>query len=963
LRTLRYLSIGLLVVLALTVAAAWVVPGMMDWDRYRETVEALASAALGRPVRIDGRITLELLPDPILTAAAVSIDAEGGLAISARDLRLRVAPGALLSGTIDARELVLRDPVMRVPWPLPPGSLSFHRPAWLAALSARIEGGTLSVGEVTFTGIDATLVAGDEGGGYRLAGTVRRDGSWRFTARLSGRGGDGAAGLDLTLDGMETRQGLGARFTGQLDGEGMLAGRLDAQGPNLSRLLPAPSVAFHASGRLTLASGLLAADELALDIGGSPARGAVALRLVPRPRLDLALAASRLDLDAWLPALLQAPPAAYPVGVDLSAEAAQLAGGTVRRLRVAFDVAAVGADPGVLIREASAILPGEATLRLSGAILRADAAHPAFTGTVRLGAPEFRTTLHWLDAGVLHPLSSLPPDILRSLDLSGTVAADAEHLSLTGLHGQVDNAGLDGTLAVGFGPRLAIVANLATDRLLLDPWLPASWPALSDLPQSLPPFDADIRLSATRARYLGLTLAPLATDLAIEQGRLHVRRLDVTVQGVAVQLSGNVAENGRVTDAHLALDTKDASVLAPLLPVAWRLPALWEGPASLQMQGDGPPGALGLKIAAELGDLRLEAQPTLDLPNAGWAGPITVRHPGAPRLLETLGLTSAPSWLGDGSFSLVAGLAVTPHQIRAEKLELIAGALRADGQLTLIRGASEPVLSGRITAETMPLPGLTLHASAPLPLAWLHFWHADLQVEAAQVLIGLAPMLEHASATLALADGVLQVNGLKAMLGSGTLLGTASFDTATEPPMLRLQATAGGIAITDPSGVLPLDVVGGQAGGSLTATASGHSPAALLATLDGQAQATLRNGALTGFDLSQVDDGLRHDAADSALTAALAGGNTGFDTLELSAAIRRGRIVLGDCHMQGTYGAADFSGSIDPAGAALDLRVVVHPNVPEAPTLGLRLTGPMDAVRRIPELAGVTTWRAAQPGH
>ena len=102
-------------------------------------------------------------------------------------------------------------------------------------------------------------------------------------------------------------QGIGATLSGQIGPDGTLAGRITGRGPDLSQLLPAPAVPFSAEGRLTIAGGLAAADDLAIDIGGSPARGAVALRVAPSPRLDLALAASRLDLDAWLPVLLHRP--------------------------------------------------------------------------------------------------------------------------------------------------------------------------------------------------------------------------------------------------------------------------------------------------------------------------------------------------------------------------------------------------------------------------------------------------------------------------------------------------------------------------------------------------------------------------------------------------------------------------------------------------------------------------------
>ena len=349
---------------AVVVAAAWVLPSFLDWNRYRDEIADLASGTLGGSVRIEGPIAFTLLPQPMLTAAGVTVaGGDHGVSVTAAQLRLRVALWPLLSGRIDARELVLGGVDMRVPWPLEPSALVVHAPPWLTSLSARIEDGRLTVGNLVFTGIDASLTTGDYTGSYHLAGIAQLSGQpWHFTARLTQPGGDGSAALDVTLDGQGKLQGTGAALSGQIAGDGTLAGRITGRGADLSQLLPAPPLPFKAEGRLTVAGGLAAADDLAVDLGGSPAKGAVALRLLPAPRLDVAMTASRLDLDAWLPVLLHAPASSaalrLPIGIDLSAEAAQLAGGTLRGLRAAFDLA----DGVAELRELRAVLPGEAGL-------------------------------------------------------------------------------------------------------------------------------------------------------------------------------------------------------------------------------------------------------------------------------------------------------------------------------------------------------------------------------------------------------------------------------------------------------------------------------------------------------------------------------------------------------------------------------------------------------------------------
>ena len=183
---------------------------------------------------------------------------------------------------------------------------------------------------------------------------------------------------------------------------------------------------FRADGRLTVGSGLAAIDGLAIEIGGSPASGSVALRVAPQQKLNIALSASRMDLDAWLPVLLRAGTTVagidVPIGFDFSTEAAPLGGGTLEHVRAAFDL--VGND--LVVRDASASLPGNGRLNLSGRISRDDPAHPRFEGDARLDAPVLRTTLRWLDEAMpgtipAGRLSGAPDGVLQRAELSAHV--------------------------------------------------------------------------------------------------------------------------------------------------------------------------------------------------------------------------------------------------------------------------------------------------------------------------------------------------------------------------------------------------------------------------------------------------------------------------------------------------------------------------------------------------------------
>ena len=321
---------------------------------------------------------------------------------------------------------------------------------------------------------------------------------------------------------------------------------------------------FRADGRVTVAGGLAAADDLALKIGGSPARGAVALRVAPAMRLDLALAASRLDLDAWLPVLTRPAVAGLPTGIDLSAEAPSFAGGTLRSLRAAVDLMPGGAE----LREARAVLPGDAALRLTGRVLpgTATAPGPHFEGDVALAAPALRTTLAWAEQAGVAPLAALPDGVLHSATLTAHVAADRAQLAASNLAGTVDGSRVAGSLTLRGGKRFAIGAGLTVDRLELDPWLPGGAPALSDVPGWFRGFDLNLRLDAAQAVLHGVTFTSLALDAGAEDGRLTVRKLDLGMNGVQASASATITPEARVTEGRLDLQAPHAAPLAALLP-------------------------------------------------------------------------------------------------------------------------------------------------------------------------------------------------------------------------------------------------------------------------------------------------------------------------------------------------------------------------------------------------------------
>ena len=113
------------------------------------TVEAIASSALGRRVTIEGPIGLSLLPEPVLAADRVNVGeaaAPRGRSFRVQALRLRVALAPLLCGSCCA-SWCCASPSCACPGRCP-RMCSTAWLSWMTSLSARMEDGTLTVGDV-----------------------------------------------------------------------------------------------------------------------------------------------------------------------------------------------------------------------------------------------------------------------------------------------------------------------------------------------------------------------------------------------------------------------------------------------------------------------------------------------------------------------------------------------------------------------------------------------------------------------------------------------------------------------------------------------------------------------------------------------------------------------------------------------------------------------------------------------
>jgi hypothetical protein len=1018
----RFALIGLATLLLFAAAAA-VTPAWLDWNRYRDSFARLASTTLGRTVRIDGAMSLQLLPRPEFSAGRISIAAgDDGIAISARQLRLQVSlrglVTGLLSGHLDPDALVLQQSRISLPWPFNPAALT-HRPDWLSGLSARLEDATIVLGTLEFSHVDGSFAPDIAGGTVEwlaLASpglAARAHGqfmghTWRVMARLGGPLGDDvgdpagtlggvpAVPVQLVLDGEGPLADTGASFSGQITGDGAINGTISGRGPDLSQLVTAPAVAWRADGRVSIADGLAVADNLAVQLAGGAGRAAVALRLTPAPRLDLALAAGRIALDGWLdswvaaaraPALGGDAATKLLTGVDLSADGATFHGVALQRLRLAVDVA----PQQVTLREVSALLPGDALLALTGRLapdsddLAASQGKTAgephatgFDGTVSLTAPDLRATLGALQRIGVLPARAVPDGLLQQGGLAGGLHLAGNRLALEHLTGTLDGSPFSGDLAIQRGDRPAIVGRLVLDRVTLDPLLrdPLSradvWRFFG--PPGFPPAlaarlatlgcDIDLRLEVGRAVWSdavpSVSVNHLIVDAALQGGALMVRSLQGEVAGLQVALSGGLSSSGRFSAGELLLVGRDGSPLRALVPAGGLHDAeIWQAPVEVRVTADGPADAVDVQAQATLGDALIEAKPVVNFATGVAFGPVTLRHPGAPRLLKLLGLVDPADWLGDGSVSVIAQVAFAPSTVILDRLDAIAADLRGHGRLVLRLGGV-PAVSGGLAFDTLPIP---LPAAArPLPLDLLQGWQADFNVSAAHLQSAGDDLIQDGTAHVALADGLLRFDGVSATLAGGRLTGSLQLDSRPAPPNFAVQATLRGASIPGPLLDVPVDLTLGSLDARASLAASGYSPSGLAATLTGQAEADVTHGTLLGFDAAGAVAALAQTdpvAVAGSVRQALSGGSTDFDVLHVDVTATPG-VLDTHARMELPGATAEVACSFDLGGRRLDMVAQVQPSLAGAPPVTVRLTGPFQALTRTMDLSALVGWLPAR---
>jgi uncharacterized protein involved in outer membrane biogenesis len=605
-------------------------------------------------------------------------------------------------------------------------------------------------------------------------------------------------------------------------------------------------------------------------------------------------------------------------------------------------------------------LPGGTRLGFTDADLRRTARGLQMSGPARLDATDLRATLAWLRPLAPAMAAALPPAGPNAASLQGNATLDAAGLAVSDLSGQIDGSHVTGKFAIGPGERPRIEADLVMDRLQLDDWLGAAWaeraPDMAAIGREAANIDATVKLRAGSAPWHGGILPDLAfTDLVLNlrSGRfgLSLTDLSASLAGTRSSLSGSVGTDGSLKGARFAGTIPDAAAVFSLLPQSWHwAPGLWHGPASLNVTADGPAGNLAVQVRAEAGDLLLEAELTGDARQRSGAATITLRHPGAPRLLTALGLPGSDAWLDTGSLAVLAHVLATPGRIIVQDFTIDAARLRLAGQITADLSGPSPAITGSLRAEDLPLPALRdlLQARETIrPFDWLRGWAAHLHLTAGTVEAALRPAALGLSADLDLDGPMLSAEMRAALATGGRTAMQLAIDAGAQPPLVALRATLAGGVIDGPMTGLPLDLLAGQADASLDLQAAGQTLADLIAGAAGTLHAQLRDGQLSGADLAALTRAsllrgrpLRGPARRQALPQAVLQGSTSGLSGDVDAVFSGGQLIMLPSRLMSGDGDVTLQGRFGLRSGDVDAEAALRPSSPDAKLTRLHIAGP-----------------------
>jgi hypothetical protein len=592
--------------ISLALAALFAVPYFIDWNGYRGVFEEEATRILGREVRVGGDVNVRLLPSPYVSFEKLRIadpsGATGEPFFRAESFTMRLSAPPLLKGIIEANEIVLEKPVLRLAvdaegagnwrsFSVAAGALPFV-PAGVTLQSVKIADGTVAfhgprgIGFAELDGLNGELKAESIQGPFafkgttnwrgaerevRIAtGTTEADGSIRFKTTVRATSGNsGTYALDGRLEDLKGRPRIDGEITAKVELASEAFGTAAEPAPGgAAGKKESPLIDFKA--RVAGDAKGLRVDgiTLAFEHVGQPQliAGSATAEWQDNLNVEMALSSRWLDLDKvatsresagspfdtarnFISAMMEALPKNADSKVAFDLDQATLGGDAVSNIKL--EVARK--QGALLLNNLRAGLPGGAKLAMDGAV--ADAATgQAFSGDLTLHGTSLARFLDWAtkDKALAEDLRNDGP-----FSLQGRLAMSERGIDFTDAGAEFGGRPITGEMRYAKKDRPRVSVTLEGAEIDAGQFWPAGVGAFKRILAGggdaateakfawFDPNTTDLHLRVRTGQLIAGQgrLRDLDLDVGIEQGRLGMRAgRFATEDGLSVELQGDVAD-------------------------------------------------------------------------------------------------------------------------------------------------------------------------------------------------------------------------------------------------------------------------------------------------------------------------------------------------------------------------------------------------------------------------------------
>ncbi len=915
---LRRLIIGIVGLIALVIVAALIVPVFIPTGTVRSELIARIEQATGRQARIDGPISISLIPTVHVSAGGIGLAgvAGSGEALKVGSVSFGVDLLPLISGrvainsvTIAKPELVFEidknghsnwqaaaEPAAQTAAGTQPKSMEdliasseAQQAATQETLATldRIGIGKLTISDGTFTyrdlrsgsvervtAMNLTLAAPDLKRGASLDGSFTWGGKQEKIALKLGAHPDptklAALPVDLSLsDDLATITAKGTA----LDGDTLFTGTVTANGGSLANLagrfgatLPAAPAygAFDLSATLAATSARTTLDHFAVTLGGAAFDGqAVIATNRPRPGIGLRLAAGSIDADAFV----------APAGAGGVTKSSGGKGGAAAVTPI--DLSALGAVDANVAFTAQAVKVGSVALKDLGLDAKlVDGTLQATISKVTVnGAPGSGNITVAAKGGTPQISGAVK---MTGLDVAGVLALARVSAPVSG----------SGSVDVAFKTSGATTSALAAN------------------------FDGSGSLSLNNGKVTGLNLAD---QVGGDKAANEIDAIDITA--AFKSLNSPISAKGAFTWRKVRFDVSANADVRALIAGKTTAVALQASSKTVSMGFSGEAGVGGLgkgEVSLATPSLR-NLLAWIGRPIGGGGGLQNFAIKGAVALAKDTFTFDRAAFTLDKSSGLGTGTVTF-----GKRPSVSAGLSMKMLDVTPYIAASGAPTGGGGTGGGGGGGGSGGWSTQPIAFDGLKAADASLNLKADEIVankikIGATAM------TVTLSGGKLAADLTDMSLYQGKGSGMLSVDGAASTPAVSASFQLSGLSaqpfLTDAIG---FDKIEGTGAFSFDLSATGTSQAALMKSLKGKGATEFRDGAIRGFNLAS----LKGLSLQSVLGGQLGTtDSTEFSRLAGSYTIAGGVLTNSDLVLIGPLVRASGAGTVDIGNRTFNYRL------------------------------------------